>query len=161
MKDLLDRLTSYNFFNNLLPGALFAVMATRYTSVTLTSKDLLLAFFIYYFIGLLISRIGSLIIEPLLLKINLVKYSDYSDYLKASKEDQKIETLLEVNNTYRTIIAMFFSLALFKGFDVLSTKYSTLAALGPYILGFFMMILFIWSFKKQSNYINKRVDAQC
>ena len=161
MKDLLDRLTSYNFFNNLLPGALFAVMATRYTSVTLTSKDLLLAFFIYYFIGLVISRIGSLIIEPVLLKINLVKYSDYSDYLKASKEDQKIETLLEVNNTYRTIIAMFFSLALFKGFDVLAAKFSMLALFGPYILGLFMMILFIWSFKKQSNYINKRVDAQC
>jgi hypothetical protein len=136
-------------------------MATRYTSVTLTSKDLLLAFFIYYFIGLVISRIGSLIIEPVLLKINLVKYSDYSDYLKASKEDQKIETLLEVNNTYRTIIAMFFSLALFKGFDVLAAKFSMLASFGPYILGLFMMILFIWSFKKQSNYINKRVDAQC
>jgi len=95
------------------------------------------------------------------LKINLVKYSDYSDYLKASKEDQKIETLLEVNNTYRTIIAMFFSLALFKGFDVLAAKFSMLALFGPYILGLFMMILFIWSFKKQSNYINKRVDAQC
>ena len=160
MKDLLDRLSSYNFFNNLLPGVLFAILATKYTTVDLTSKDLFLGFFIYYFIGLVISRIGSLVIEPVLLKVKIIKYSDYSDYIKASKEDKKIDTLLEVNNTYRTIIAMFISLALFKGFDMLLAKYSIMVSLGPYILGFCLLILFLWSFRKQSNYINKRVETQ-
>jgi len=159
MKDLLDRLSSYNFFNNLLPGALFAVIATRYTSATLTSKDLLLAFFIYYFIGLVVSRIGSLIVEPVLIKLGVVSYSDYSKFVSASKSDQKLNTLVEANNTYRTMIALFLCLAAFKSFDVLAIKVPAIGGFAPYALSAFLIFLFIWSFKKQSGYINKRVDC--
>ena len=66
MKDLLDKLSSYNLFNYLFPGVLFAAFGDRLTSYSLLIDDIMIGFFIYYFIGLVISRLGSLFLEPLL-----------------------------------------------------------------------------------------------
>jgi len=70
MKDLLDKLSSYDIFNYLLPGVIFAVLAEKLTSFSFIKKDIILGVFLYYFIGLVISRIGSLFIEQFLKKLN-------------------------------------------------------------------------------------------
>lgn len=68
MKDLLDKLSSYNLFNYLLPGTLF-VFIEKDTFDFLSMKDnVIVAVFFCYFLGLLASRVGSLIIEPMLKK---------------------------------------------------------------------------------------------
>lgn len=72
MKEILDKLTSYNLFNYLLPGVVFAVLASKVTRFTLIQQDLVAGAFLYYFIGLVISRFGSLILEPIL-KNNLLR----------------------------------------------------------------------------------------
>lgn len=160
MKDLLDRLSSYNFFNYLLPGALFSIVASKYTSADLLTNNLVVAFFVFYFIGMIVSRIGSLFIEPLLLRVNFITYSEYSKYVTASAKDSKIDVLLEVNNTYRTLISLFVTLGFFKLYDLAATKIKWVDLLGPYLLGFFLLFLFVWSFKKQTKFINSRVDQQ-
>ena len=98
MKDILDKLTSYNIFNYLFPGVLFVIIAKATTDYNFVQEDNLLGAFLYYFIGMTISRFGSVIIEPLFKKIKLVKYRDYKEFIDASKKDSKIELLLEVNN---------------------------------------------------------------
>ena len=67
MEDLLAKISSYNFFNFLFPGVIFAVIAERVTSYTFLHNNLVIDFFVCYFIGLTISRVGSLLLEPLLL----------------------------------------------------------------------------------------------
>ena len=69
MSEILDKLSSYNIFNYLLPGTLFAVAGDAFTSYSFVQKDVLVAVFAYYFMGLVISRIGSLMIEPFLASI--------------------------------------------------------------------------------------------
>lgn len=64
MKDLLDKISSYNLFNYLFPGILFAVISKEFTSYSLLQDNLIVGAFIYYFIGLVVSRFGSLVIEP-------------------------------------------------------------------------------------------------
>lgn len=68
MKDLLDKLSSYNIFNYLLPGVLFAGMSKSVSGYDLVQENLLVGVFVYYFIGMVISRLGSLLVEPLLKK---------------------------------------------------------------------------------------------
>ena len=68
MKDLLDKISSYNLFNYLLPGVLFALLADGLTSYTFIQSDIVVGIFLYYFMGLVISRVGSLAIEPILKK---------------------------------------------------------------------------------------------
>lgn len=86
MKDLIDKLTTYNIFNYLFPGVLFVVLAKATTDYNFIQENNFLGAFLYYFIGMTISRFGSVVIEPILRKINFVKFRDYQEYAKASKQ---------------------------------------------------------------------------
>ena len=124
MKDLLDKLSSYNIFNYLLPGTIFAGLGEQLTSHSLIQDNLLIGLFLYYFIGLIISRIGSLTVEPFLKWIKLVQFADYKDYVKASELDPKIELFSEQNNMYRTLCSLFMTLLLFKIYDEIKNALS-------------------------------------
>ena len=159
MKDLLDKLSSYNIFNYLFPGVVFVVLASKLTSYNLIQQDILVGAFLYYFIGLVISRIGSIFIEPVLKFIKFLKFADYKRFVKASKADTRIDTLSEVNNMYRTICSLFLILIAIKGFEWLSTKWLFLAERKIETLTVFLFLLFLFSYRKQTNYITKRIDA--
>lgn len=159
MKDLLDKLTSYNIFNYLFPGVVFTVILSKVTPYNLLQQDFIVGAFLYYFIGLVISRIGSLLIEPFLKYINFLKFSDYPDFVKASKVDEKIDTFSEVNNMYRTITSMFLTLVLIKGFVALSKYWLFLKNWEITILTLFLLTLFLFSYRKQTSYITKRIEA--
>ncbi len=152
MDGLINKISSYNLFNYLLPGSIFVAIFESITPHTIIQTDLLVNAFLIYFIGLVISRIGSLIVEPVFRKF--VTFSNYQDFINASKNDEKIEVLSEANNTYRTFIALFITIFFIKVYYFLipSNNY------GFYILIFFLFILFIFSYIKQIKYITKRVN---
>ncbi len=158
MKALLDKLSSYNVFNYLFPGVVFVVLASKLTSYNFIQQDILVGAFLYYFIGLVISRIGSIFIEPVLKFIKFLKFADYKRFVKASKADTRIDTLSEVNNMYRTICSLFLILIAIKGFEWLSTKWFFLAERKIETLTVFLFLLFLFSYRKQTNYITKRID---
>ena len=100
MVDLLSKISSYDLFNYLLTGIIFVILADSFTRYSFIQQDIAIGLFLYYFIGLVISRVGSLAIEPLLKRIAFLKFADYKDFISASEKDKKIELLSEVNNTY-------------------------------------------------------------
>lgn len=100
MDKILDKLSSYNIFNYLFPGAVFCVVSDRYFTIPLLQDSIIDGLFLYYFVGLVISRFGSIAIEPLLKKLRIIQYSEYADFVEASKADPKIEILSESNNMY-------------------------------------------------------------
>jgi hypothetical protein len=159
MKEILSKLSSYNLFNYLLPGIIFVIIAKSTTDYDFVQKDNFLGGFLYYFIGMIISRFGSVIIEPILKKINFVKFRDYPDYIKASKKDEKIELLSEVNNTYRTLNSMMFLLLFLKLYNFCSVKFNFSDTVTLIILTILILILFLFSYRKQTNYITKRIDT--
>jgi hypothetical protein len=157
MKELLEKISSYNLFNYLFPGAVFVFILKTIMDITLTNDNIFESFFIYYFIGLIMSRIGSLIIEPLVTKTKWFKYAPYSDYLNASKKDTKIELFTEVNNMYRTLLST--TIVLFF-IDVFLLIYSWPVPLQKLLRVFFLamlMLLFLSSYKKQTDYVKKRI----
>jgi hypothetical protein len=103
MNELLTKLSSYNVFNYLLPGVLFAVLASETTPFQFIQKDIITGVFFYYFLGLVVSRFGSLVIGPILKHLSFIKFADYKAFVAALKKDPQIEVLSEANNTYRTI----------------------------------------------------------
>lgn len=160
MKELLDKLSSYNIFNYLLPGILFSVLVSKMTELELIQKDLVLGVFVYYFVGLIVSRFGSLIIEPLLKKFKFLKFAEYKDFVKASAKDEKIEILSEANNMYRTFIATFLLLGLVKLYCLLATKWIFLNEYSDWIMVLTIIGIFLFSYRKQTNYITKRINSQ-
>jgi glycerol uptake facilitator-like aquaporin len=159
MKEIVDKLSSYNFFNYLLPGTLFVVILDKITSFSFVQKDIIVAAFLYYFVGLVISRFGSLIVEPLLKKSSFLKFTDYKQFVIASKKDPKIDLLSEANNIYRSFTAMLILLTLLKFYDLIRTSNKSLENYDPYLLIGILLIMFLFSYRKQTNYITKRINA--
>lgn len=159
MKDIIDKISSYNIFNYLFPGVLFVIIAKHLTDYNFVQEDNLLGAFLYYFIGMVISRFGSVIIEPILKKMKFLKFREYNRYVSASKKDPKLELLSEVNNTYRTLNSMIFSLLFLKIYNSIETKFEFDSSFSLIILTIIVFILFIFSYRKQTNYITKRIDA--
>lgn len=158
MKDLLEKLSSYNIFNYLLPGVVFVAISKSLTKYNFVQEDIVIGVFLYYFIGLVISRIGSIVIEPILKWIKFVRFSEYIDYVDASSKDKLIEVLSEANNMYRTFLSLFLSLSLLKIFEILSERYQCLSLISSEIAILGLLILFAFSYRKQTAYITKRVD---
>lgn len=159
MKDILDKLSSYNIFNYLLPGTIFVWVAKYLTTYDFILENNFIGAFAYYFIGMTLSRFGSLFIEPALKKISFLKFSEYKDFVRASKADQKIELLSEVNNTYRTITSMFFLLLLLKIYNYFQNSLSISDNVSIIILTIATGGLFLFSYRKQTNYVTKRIKA--
>lgn len=157
MDDLLAKISSYNVFTNLLPGVVFCFVATNVFGYPLMPDDVVAGVFFYYFVGMIISRVGSLVVEPLLIWMKLVEYADYKDYVAAAKVDEKIPELLETNNMYRSGVALaaaLLSLAILeriKGWFGWSTSTVSLFALSA------LALIMVASFSKQTTYIRKRV----
>ena len=156
MNDLINKISSYNLFNYLLPGAIFVVFVEYSTDYKILHENMILNAFLVYFIGLVISRIGSLIIEYPLKKI--VPHEKYSDFIDASSRDKKIETLSEVNNMYRTFISLFILLLIFK---ICDSFWGWIKNYTFYILAVLLLIIFVAAYIKQTKYVGKRVRHQC
>ena len=121
---LLDKISSYNIINYLLPGGVFCYLFQYFAGVNFLHMGVDLSkmsaggaitsivesLFIYYFVGIVISRVGSLLIEPFSQKMHLIDLTDEEGFAAASKEDSKLDVLLETNNLYRTMSAGFFLL---------------------------------------------------
>ena len=159
MKEIFDKISSYNLFNYLLPGILFVVIAKEFTPYSFIQENLVIGAFVYYFIGLVISRFGSLIIEPVLKRVSFLKFADYADFVSASKKDLKIEIFSEVNNMYRTFSSTFILLLLLKLYESIEFIFPALKEGNLYILIILLLIMFLYSYKKQTAYIIKRIKV--
>jgi hypothetical protein len=158
MKEIIDKLSSYNIFNYLLPGILFAAISKYFTDYNFIQENNFIGAFLYYFIGMVVSRFGSLTIEPLLKKTQFVKFADYSDFISASKKDEKIELFSEVNNTYRTITSMFVLLLLLKAYNYFDKQYHFDTGISLVIVSCLILLMFLFAYRKQTSYITKRIS---
>ena len=158
MKDLLDKISSYNIFNYLLPGVVFVSVSESLTRYDLVQEDIVIGVFLYYFIGLVISRIGSIMIEPILKWLKFVRFSDYEDYVKASHKDKIIEVLSEVNNMYRTFLSLFLCLSVLKIYEYLTLRHQSVNEWTPVVVICGLLFLFAFSYRKQTAYISRRVS---
>lgn len=159
MKELLDKLSSYNIFNYLLPGVLFATLVDALTSLHVLQKDIVVGVFVYYFLGSVVSRIGSLFVEPLLRKIGVITYAPYEDYVRATKIDPKLEVLSEANNMYRTICSLMLCIGVVVLYDLASIRWPILHSIASSVLIIGLFALFLLSYRKQTTYITKRIEA--
>lgn len=159
MKELLDKISAYNIFNYLFPGVIFVLILSKVCRYNLVQSDIITGAFFYYFIGLIISRVGSLFIEPFLKWLKFLKFSDYSKFVETSKVDSKIELLLEVNNMYRTLCSLFLIISFAKVYETYLAELSFFKSYEAILLITLLLLLFVFSYRKQTNYITKRVHS--
>jgi hypothetical protein len=101
-----------------------------------------------------------LIIEPLLKKVSFLRFSDYKEFIAASKEDDKIEIMSEVNNMYRTLCSLFCLLLILELLVKANAWFPVLETKEPIAGIVLLMITFAFSYRKQTQYIVKRVKVR-
>ena len=112
MENFLNKIETYNILNFLFPGIIFASILTSLIEKNIYSSSLMIAVFEYYFTGLVLSRIGSVVINPILEKIKVIKKENYKSFICKEEKDKKIEILQREANQYRTFVATFVCLFL-------------------------------------------------
>lgn len=159
MEDLLNKISSYNILNNIIPGAVFVYFWSALDVGAVPSCNVIESIILYYFCGLVVSRVGSLIIERGFKKVNLISYAPKSEYIEATKRDSLIGTLLEINNMYRTFTGLFLVLAIVKVYMVVANYFSISREIGTWIVLIGLLFLFAGSFCKQTTHIRSRIEA--
>lgn len=166
MESLIEKISAYNIFNNIIPGAVFCYFFKLFFLINLGGDGTIYNLCLFYFWGVFTSRIGSLILEWVAIKIKILKHAPYSEYLIASKSDGDIKTLLEVNNMLRTFAAVFLCLIFIFFLSFITQRYNLqffplpkYKTLGPSICGALFLIM-MFAYKKQTSYIFKRIKNQ-
>ena len=172
MKDVLQyvvgKVSSYNIFNNLYPGIIFCYLLKLMFNVDLLIDNWFGNLFVFYFVGMVLSRIGSVVIEPLLVnfkiaKKQLMKTVSYSDYESASAPNPFVVALNEERNVYRSLLACFVCLLSYKVILTMNTiliknKITFISDNKDWIILISLVILFLCAYVKQTNYVRKRVE---
>jgi hypothetical protein len=164
MSDAIDtivgKVSEYNVFNYLVPGAVFMV-GLLYVVGTIPFESNIIFFLVTaYAVGMALSRIGSLVVEPILLRIGLIKRFDFEDFVRAEKNDSKLTTLLLESNAYRTMAAVFATLLIAKGAVALQSRFQHWGQSAAWGSSIALVVLFAFSHRKMRLYIAKRVDAR-
>lgn len=161
MEELAKKISRYNFANFLIPGSLYVLLMAEHLPLSEITKDPLYFLIAAYFAGAVISRFGSVVVRPLLFRIQRLRFDQYTyqDYVAADHSDERISALLEDRNLYRSIISLILV-------SYLSIRYLDLRAAFPNIQeyemeGFAVALLsvFITAYVRQDSFITKRVLA--
>ena len=173
VKNVIEKVSSYHIFNYFFPGIIFCWLIDKVTRVSISTGEVWKDIFIYYFVGMTISRIGSIYIEAALRSVKIpnkdrkkepfLNFIPYGDYITASKKDGFIKTLNEMNNTYRTLLTVVIVATGVKLYDIFF--YDMVQGFGDtgnsvslLILFLLTIILFVNSYRKQTDYIKKREE---
>lgn len=157
MKAVLGKLSTYSILGYLLPGSLFVILGERLTSFSLIQRSWIVGIVLYYFIGLVISRVGVLIVKPVLERIGLVREVSYDDYVEASESDLKIDILSAQNNLFRTLCAMVMMLIGLKIGEKVIGVLPWGADVYDFIVLVVLFILLLFSYRKQTQEFVRRV----
>lgn len=155
IKLLVDRVSQYGFLVNLIPGTALCLLLEWIGYDIIPAEGFYISFFVFYFVGVVSNRFGSLFVESILKKMNLVTFISYEKFVEAERKDSKVSTLSMKNNAFRSYIAVFFlSLValLYKDIDQGCLRFHLV------ILLVFLLSLFVISYEKQTDYVKRRVE---
>lgn len=154
---ILGKISNYNILNNLIPGAILCVVFKYLVGYDFMSVGTLELIVIFYFAGMINSRVGSLILEPFLKKVKWVTFRDHHSFVEAEQKDKKINSLVEVNNMYRSIISVAFMALLVKLYYSVEQHWD-FGNVSEWVLLVAILVLFAFAYKKQTKYIVCRID---
>ena len=157
MSSIIEKLDSYEIMTNLLPGAFFGITLKFFLKLGIPVQNIGEEIVIYYFMGLIINRIGSVIIKPVLLKWHFIRELPYNEYVKATQKDCKIAISSETNNSFSTLLTCTIILPIVKTLPLMIAKIEWLNANWKWCVIIFFIIVFLFAYRKQTNFVCQRV----
>lgn len=164
MENALSSFPIYNLLVNLIPGTVLAFSLEFFVGIdlfTLCEHSWLLPVLLY-FLGVLNSRISSLIFEPIIRKTKFVKVMPYENFIAAELKDSsgKLTVLSRMNNEYRSYLSLFFIVLLLKLIFLFPCAKNLVMTNVTWLIPVLGIGIFLVSYKKQSSYICSRITQQ-
>lgn len=158
IEKFIEKIDSYNIFTNVIPGLLFLMFNSWYFK--LEKLEFYEQIVIAYFIGQTLNRIGSIVIEKILLRIKKIELQSYKEYVLACEKDKKIDMLLQERNVCRTLVAMFVMCIIEVPLVTIIKKINMPNIIYITIVLIFLTIIYSISFYKYNKYIIDRVNKK-
>lgn len=155
---VLGKISNYNILNNLIPGAILCVVFKYLVGYDFMNVGTIELIVVFYFIGMINSRLGSLFVEWILKKVKLVTFRDHHLYVSAEQKDKKINSLIEINNMYRSMISVVFTAIIVKFYHVAVDLQWDFGNVTEWVLLVALLVLFAMAYRKQTKYIVSRID---
>jgi hypothetical protein len=110
-------------------------------------------------VGLVNSRLSSLILYPILKKTKFIKEAEYPNFVVAEKKDSKITILSDINNVFRSFASVMLVLLIAYGIKHIEIIEKYIITNFNWIAILFLLILFVFSIRKQTKFVKDRVEA--
>lgn len=159
MKYILDKISSYNLFNNLVPGLSYLYLSDKILNTCFFNDSLIEIIIIAYLVGMIISRFSSIVITNIIFKVSNIKEAKYKDYITACDKDEKINVLLQDRNIYRSLCGMGVILLFLKLVQILLGNNLNYNIILEIIFLIVFIIIFAISFVKQNKFIINRIKT--
>lgn len=157
---LIDKLSQYNFLTNILPGTVLCIVLKFLIGYEVfVSEDWYLMGIVFYFVGMVNNRFSSLVIEPILKCTHFVNFAPYKDYVSAEKKDAKVTTLSMENNVFRSYVSVFVLSLFAYGYKHGFNAFFPYQLSQELLLIILLLVLFAFSYRKQTKYVKNRVEA--
>ena len=156
---LLDKISTYQVVNYIIPGSVLCVLLKHLVGYDVIAFSMIENIIICYFIGLINSRLGSLVLRPVLKLCKFVEDAPYSDYIKAEKQDAKLTELSDINNVFRSFASAMLLLLIAYGIKHIEVIENFMIDNFNWIAILSLLILFICSMRKQTKFVKDRVEA--
>ena len=159
---MFDKLDAYNLVANLVPGAALAY-ALSSSSFPMPDPANVVAFLLVAFVlGVGANRLGSLLLDPFLRwsAVSFLHKKDYKAFVTSERKDSKFETLVANSGLYRTFFTVGLLYFLLLGVDFLRSLAGLSGEFLFYVGVIAGMIIFLFAFKKEDDYINQRIASK-
>ena len=156
---LLDKISAYQVVNYIIPGSVLCVLLKHMVGYDIIAFSMIENVIICYFVGLVNSRLGSLILRPILKKCRLVKDAPYDDFVSVEKYDAKLTMLSDINNVFRSFASVMLVLLIAYGIKHIEIIEKYIITNFNWIAILFLLMLFVFSIRKQTKFVKDRVEA--
>lgn len=159
VKELLGKFTRYDWFTTLIPGVFCMAVGARLGILSFNSNSLLERFGMVFFLGLISSRIGASMIEPIF-KIKRFKlWGKYEDYMTFRAKDEKGADMLVTNaNWFRSLMGMVILLLAISSVNYVWGKVGWGAVSKRWVSLLGLLILFGDSYRRQLGFMLGRIN---
>ena len=154
METIIEKLEEYEIVISLIPGYFFLWLLKHYVGIDMPLENVLQETIAAYVTGVVIGRIGSIVISKFLRTLKFIEFANYKDYVMASKNDSRIQTLLMNANFYRNILSTVSLIFVLKIATALGINLEIL----KHIVLAIVLIIFLLAFRKEERNITGRVN---
>ena len=161
LKLALAKFSKYEWLNSLLPGVFFVLLGKVLKCPMLSPDNWLETLGVYMLWGELSSRVGALVVEPMLKYAHVVRFTNYGDYQDYQAQHKEVADMLMANaNFARTLCALGLLLAILRLTVLLPCCGHVVCVVFGWrdvaVLAWIM--LFLFAYCRQVNFLVARIE---